>query len=148
MTTIATDGISMAGDTLMSASGHVFGQVLKVHRAPDDRIYGCCGSSADCQKFERWMRSGQDYPKQHESFAALILNRDGTIDWIDEDGELVRVVAPAAIGSGHHYAIGAMGAGASPEQALAIAMRFDRNTGGEITVEHIAVTKLTAMAHA
>lgn len=39
-----------------------------------------------------------------------------------------------AIGSGAPYAIGAMAMGATPEQAVALASRFDPATGGEIEV--------------
>lgn len=39
-----------------------------------------------------------------------------------------------AIGSGAPYAIGAMAMGASPEEAVALASRFDPATGGEIEV--------------
>lgn len=37
-----------------------------------------------------------------------------------------------AIGSGAPYAIGAMAMGASPQEAVALASRFDPATGGEI----------------
>lgn len=39
-----------------------------------------------------------------------------------------------AIGSGMHFAMGAMSAGASAEEAVKVAMKFDRCTGGKIRV--------------
>lgn len=39
-----------------------------------------------------------------------------------------------AIGSGGPYAMGAMAMGATPEEAVAIASRFDPGTGGEVEV--------------
>lgn len=39
-----------------------------------------------------------------------------------------------AVGSGGPYALGAMAMGASPEEAVAIAARFDPGTGGEVEV--------------
>ncbi len=136
MTTIATDGKSMAGDTQQS-NGHIFGFAVKVFRAPDGRIFGAAGPSADCRKFERWMMAGGDEPKVSDKFAGIILNLDGTVDWIDEDWELIRIMTPCALGSGEYYATGAMEAGATPEQAVAISMKRDTGTGGEITVLHL-----------
>lgn len=44
-----------------------------------------------------------------------------------------------AVGSGGPYALGAMAMGASPEEAVAIAARFDPNTGGEVEVLKLKV---------
>lgn len=44
-----------------------------------------------------------------------------------------------AVGSGAPYALGAMAMGASPEEAVAIAARFDPNTGGEVEVLKLKV---------
>lgn len=44
------------------------------------------------------------------------------------------VKAPFAIGSGFKYAMGAMLAGATAAQAVEIAARLDKNTGGEVQV--------------
>lgn len=126
----------MAADTQQS-NGHIFGYGDKLRRLPDGRIFGTAGPVGDGIKFERWMAHGGEFPKVSDNFAALILNPDGTTDWIDEDGELVRIMTPCALGSGEYYAIGAMEAGATPFQAVAIAAKRDTGTGGKITELHL-----------
>jgi ATP-dependent protease HslVU (ClpYQ) peptidase subunit len=136
VTTIATDGKIMAGDTLTTAGGYVVRHAVKVHRATDGRIFGCCGPSVDALKFKAWMTDpAAETPKLGDDFTALILNVDGTVDWIDCALIPVKSLAPAAIGSGCELAIGAMLAGANPAQAVGIAGQRDTGTGGEITIE-------------
>lgn len=47
-----------------------------------------------------------------------------------------------AIGSGGPYAMGAMAMGATPEEAVAIAARFDPNTGGAVEVMQLRVANV------
>lgn len=137
MTTIATDGKSMAGDTLTSAGGCVTRFAPKVFRTADGRIFGCCGDSTESIKFGTWMIQGGDQPSLGDNFEALVLNSDGTVDWWDNKFTPVRSMAPAAVGSGYQFATGAMLAGKSPKEAVEIAAIRDLYTGGEITVEHL-----------
>jgi len=44
-----------------------------------------------------------------------------------------------AIGSGGPYAMGALAMGATPEEAVAIATRFDPSTGGEVEAMYLKV---------
>jgi hypothetical protein len=136
LTTIACDGKSMAADS-QTSNGQIYGYGQKVWRAPDGRIFGACGDTAQCIKFRRWMMEGGEFPKLNESLTALILNPDGTVDWIDEDGEMIRMMTPCSAGSGGDFATGAMEAGATPEEAVAIAAKRDTGTGGVITVLHL-----------
>jgi hypothetical protein len=139
MTTIATDGKSMAGDTLTTAGGYVVRHATKVFRTGDGRIFGCCGPSVDTLKFRAWMLDPViEQPKLGDDFTALILNQDGSVDWIDCALVPVKSIAPAAIGSGCELAIGAMLAGATPAAAVGIAGQRDTATGGDITVEALA----------
>lgn len=139
MTTIATDGETMAGDTLTTAGSYIVRTATKVLRAKDGRIFGCCGPVVDAVKFQTWMAEpALEQPKIGDDFSALILNPDGTVDWIDKDLVPVRYITPMSIGSGCELAIGAMLAGASPAQAVGIAGQRDTCTGSEITIEAIA----------
>lgn len=138
MTTIATDGKSMAGDSLTSGSNTILRFAPKVLKAPDGRIFGCCGLVTDCLKFQAWMLNGGDQPELTDDFDALILNTDGTVDWIDKNYTPVRYMVPHAIGSGSEYALGAMFMGADPAKAVEIAMIRDLSTGGDITSEALA----------
>ena len=135
MTTIATDGKSMAGDSLSSANGMVKAWRRKIHRAPDGRIFGCCGLSTEALKFTRYMLDGGERPILSDDFAALVLNIDGTVHWLDKELEPLNQNLPAAIGSGCELAQGAMLAGKTPREAVEIACIVDRNSGGDIHAE-------------
>ena len=135
MTTVATDGRTMAGDSLTNAGGIVTRLAPKVHRLPDGRIFGCSGVTVDCLKFEAYLRDGGEQPKVGDEWSALVLNTDGTVDYYDEGFIPVRYLLPAAIGSGREIALGAMYAGATPTQAVEIAAKVDTCTGGPITSE-------------
>lgn len=52
-----------------------------------------------------------------------------------------------AIGSGGAYAMGAMALGATPMEAVAIAARFDPNTGGTIEVMQLEVAHVSKPSH-
>lgn len=132
MTTIATDGHSMAGDGLLTAGDERVGYTVKVHRTPDGRIFGAAGPSAECALFERWMLGGER-PELSEKFCALVLTPEGQCFYLCDKLEPVKLIVPQAIGSGGAYAIGAMLAGASPEEAVRIAMQRDTGTGGDVT---------------
>lgn len=49
-----------------------------------------------------------------------------------------------AIGSGGPYAIGAMAMGATPEEAVALASRFDPATGGKIETHQIKAANVSS----
>lgn len=56
MTTIATDGISMASDGLVTAEGFITQtDFRKVVKLIDGRIVGGCGSAFDLENFIRWL---------------------------------------------------------------------------------------------
>lgn len=130
----------MAGDTLATGGGERVGWHEKVRRAKDGRIYGCSGDAADSIWFGRWIDG--EWPKGEkpdlaEKFEALILSPNGTVEWIGKALEPLPYFAPMTIGSGAGLALGAMLAGKSPEEAVAIAIERDINSGGNITVIRI-----------
>lgn len=134
MTVIATDGRTMAGDSMTSASGQIMRFQQKVHRLKDGRVAGACGLTTDCQQLIRWLDEGGDKPTLGEEVAALVLNVDGTVDWIDNKFEIVRNgLLPAAIGSGGDLAIGMMLAGKSPKDAVELVCTRQIDCGGPIT---------------
>lgn len=139
MTTIATDGRSMAADGLVRDHCDVIVNTAykKVHRLGDGRIVGGAGSSFDIASWVAWVVAGKhgDCPIQDDRFGALILNTDGTVFWVDHKGREVLTPTPCSVGSGHEIAIGALDAGATPGEAVAIACRRDIHSGGEIMEE-------------
>lgn len=140
MTTIATDGQSMAADGQVSDHcGTIVDHARpKVHRLADGRIAGAAGSSFDAVSWIEWLDSGKNgnCPIQDESFTGLILSTSGVL-WVDHKGREIATPAPIAIGSGQDVAIGAMMHGATPGEAVNIACKRDPNSGGRIKVEYL-----------
>jgi ATP-dependent protease HslVU (ClpYQ) peptidase subunit len=134
MTTIATDGKSMAADGRTTAGNTVVDATTrKLHRLADGRIVGMCGNSQDGPAFLEWLRSGGDKPKLGENFGALVLTPRGRIEKYEDSCIAIPRKPPQATGSGMDFALGALDAGATPDQAVRIAAKRDIYTGGKIT---------------
>lgn len=138
MTTIATDGRSMAADGLCTGGGIVHGfNAQKVHRIKDGRLIGVSGSAFDIGAFVSWLEDGGDKPKLSENFEAIALAPDGSCVCWNEHCQTVPQELPAITGSGGEIALGAMLSGKSPAEAVAIAAKRDTRSGGTITVLHL-----------
>lgn len=137
MTTIATDGKSMAGDGQSSTNGTICSLTsVKVQRMTDGGLYGACGCAGWGDRLFEWLNGPRegDPPKGEDGDGFIYLKPDGTLWQGGNDGLAVQIEAPFAMGSGMDLAIGAMDAGAAPERAVQIASARDRSTGGKITV--------------
>ncbi len=133
MTTIATDGHTMAGDSY--CGGDCFHtEIRKVFRAKDGAILGSAGQAFDYTGFLAWYEDGGEL-NVTDGFEGLILKPDGRVFCVDSKGRQFEHQVPAAVGSGAAVAYGAMDAGASPAKAIAIASKRNAFTGGSITVE-------------
>ena len=99
-----------------------------------DGVYvGIAGNPGYAKKFIDWYRGDQkEYPQLGEQFAALVLYPDGFCEYWDDIGVGQPCGVPAAIGSGGEMAMGALMAGATPEEAIKVAIKLDEKTGGEI----------------
>lgn len=138
MTTIATDGKSMAGDGRVCSGSTVFGSnAEKVVRIADGRIVGIAGNARCAEPFVKWLAEGGDIPDLEEDFEAIVLHLDGSCRSYDNKGRSIPEELPTATGSGREFALAAMDLGASPEQAVVIACSRDIMTGGTITVIHL-----------
>jgi ATP-dependent protease HslVU (ClpYQ) peptidase subunit len=147
MTTIATDGRSMAGDGLATLNHAIVSQNhVKVVRLSDGSLFGATGDTGQIKRVAAWLEDGADpgaYPHDLKEAVVLVLRPDGKIYTLDElsAGYLDPIEAPAAIGAGERYAMGAMDAGASPEEAIRITSRRDPYTNDRVTVLHLFTTK-------
>ncbi|KKC27327.1 hypothetical protein [Sphingomonas sp. SRS2] len=134
MTTIATDGATLAGDGLLcmgEGKVRISLNYTKVHRAGES-VFGFAGDPSACERFRAWMNGNRDEAfRTSANFAAIILE-NGAVFVVEGDGYFSAVEAPFAIGSGASFAMGAMAAGADAETAVKIASRFDTITGGSI----------------
>jgi len=137
----------MAADTLVTCQGQLLAKRPKVHRLKDGRIVGASGPSTCCQKLVRWLEEGGEQPSLSDDVAAIILNPDGTIDWIDCKFELMKgCIVPYALGCGDDIALGAMLAGATPEEAVKITASRRLDIGDEATVISLPETAVRAVA--
>lgn len=139
MSTIAIDStglVAFDSQTTDSSSGFAFNSdQLKVREFHDFGLVGVVGNAGMVERVCGWLRSGaheRDIPSGE--FLAIWLDYSSTIRLYDSDnkGLFVSPPAPYAIGSGGKYAMGAMAAGLSAFEAVAIAKRFDLYTGGDI----------------
>lgn len=143
MTCIATDGKTMAADG-RSAEGDtiVNDEAVKMVRRSDGAIIGCAGETPICELVRQWFRSGGDPknipdvkaadPEDPSGFSALILWPSGEVQYLDWNFTPTPRALPAAIGSGADIAIGAMKAGKSPRQAIALVAQSSTTVGGKI----------------
>lgn len=139
MTTIAfKDGV-MASDSQESEDDFKWPcWSQKLYRVRN-LVVGGCGDSSVILHFLAWLDNG----KQPEAAPQLRKGQEfGALVWdgkdlalVDEGFIAIPVDCPCfAIGSGRDFAMGAMMAGASAEDAVRIAMQLDRNSGGDVQI--------------
>lgn len=135
MTTIATDGVSMAADGRQKVCDIVSSdEATKLVRLDDGSIMGFAGSIEDIDRAAAWLNGGNKPKPRLTECQLLVLRPDGSVQQSNEGEDLVSVTRSFAIGSGMMLAIGALDAHATPEQAVGIAAGRDPATGGTITV--------------
>lgn len=152
MTTIAVkDGI-MVGDGRCSLGSTVIkDDMVKVFWI-NNHLMGGAGRARSISTFAQWLQKHTDYTivnqevgdlvdlippvlQDDEEFTALVLTPDRQVLMYDGNVALnLGQDVTASIGSGSVFAIAAMDAGASAEDAVKIAMKRDVYSGGEITV--------------
>lgn len=137
MTTVATDGFSIAADGRTSAGSRIVDDnSKKLHRLPDGSIVGQSGRCSHAQdaiaELTDAIREDRRPRPMRGDYTLLRLYPEGRI--ITYDSELVELEtpAPAAAGSGTAYALGALHHGASPIEAVRIAKRLDSASGGRV----------------
>jgi len=137
LTTIATDGVTIACDGL-AASTIVSNTSRKKVFMHDGEYYGIAGAADFISAFLHYLKGDlQDITFPEGEFQILILNKKGKAFLIDgKNGLRYTVKTPFAIGSGAELALGAMAAGASPEKAVRIAKKYNLGTGGVVRSYH------------
>lgn len=133
MTTIATDGFSIAADGMTQHRSTVIStSSRKLHRLPDRSAVGGAGDVGRIKAAISALSEGRPLPTGE--YSLLRLEASGRVLIYDgaSPDQPVDVPAPAAIGSGMDLALGALEVGASPREAIAIAKRRDPHTGGTI----------------
>ena len=101
-------------------------------------IIGLAGQVGMLDEVVAWLNNGgkrEEYPKLPENgvIHGIIACLDGRVASLSADGILQWMETDfMAAGSGNEIALGAMAMGATAEQAVEIAARFDVYTGGKI----------------
>jgi hypothetical protein len=137
MTTIAYRAGVIAADTLTTSGKDVVGYAVKVG-GRNGVLWAASGDAAWGKRFRDWMAGGMpgDCPAPpNEMTGGFAVLPDDSVVCFHANGCERRTGLPFwADGSGADYALGAMQAGADARGAVEAALRWDRNSGGEITV--------------
>ncbi len=117
MTIIAANKDMLCGDSQMSVDT-LSTKGKKVYEVNGDFI-GMSGDVSDQPQFLEWYKHKGEKPVLDDGFSALVLTKKGKLMQYED----VLIPLPVnekfhAIGSGAHFALGAMSAGATPEQAV------------------------------
>ena len=148
MTTIAyRDGV-MAADT-MSNDGtlRVSMNSQKIYRVfTRFSIVACAGYVAEAEAFIEWLERGVpdgDKLKVSENFDAIevaclnAINPGAVWHWDDHLTPYKLDAEFYALGNGGHFAMGAMAAGCTAEEAVRLAIKHTIHSGGDIQIERI-----------
>lgn len=139
MTTICTDGQTIAADTLITGHGLKHGTFSKLARANDGSVIGIAGSPFDLYSFVEWYDGDRTNEwSAPEDTEILMLSPGGLIQCFNHLGRSFICTAPQAIGSGAPVAYGALATGASPKQAVEAASKYDVRTGGGVESMSVA----------
>jgi ATP-dependent protease HslVU (ClpYQ) peptidase subunit len=135
VTTVATDGVTLAADGRTTAGNEIVSDTMnKLHRLPDGSVVaeaGACTTALLAIEELSYSIQEERHPKNLKGdFTLLRLYADGRCEvyW----NELVGIVVPTpyAIGSGGEFARGAMAMGASATEAVRVATKLDSKSGG------------------
>lgn len=149
MTTIATDGKTIAADGLRTFGGEICGTAHKKIRVSDGCIFTFSGPTPLFEPAVKWQVNGADPRAVPESkgednwWSILVLENDGCggltmTRYSSLTPYPERFDPPFTMGAGAEFALGAMAHGASPEEAVRLTAKHFNHTGGEIQVINIA----------
>jgi len=141
VTTIAACGHFIAADGLLTNNGSRHVLDAKKIKVQGGVIYALGGTTCFFEPLIKWHQDGADplnLPKGHDlDWTLLTITRDGLFFYTNRSAYPERHDFPWTMGTGNEYAMGAMKAGASAEEAVRIACEIDIHSGGEIQVVNI-----------
>ena len=154
---VAADGSSWMADVLAQTDAR------KVVRSVDGALGGSAGNTSETAIFRRWFATTSSLdersalrPKDDplvlddkSGFAAIWLEPDGEVWQMDYDGRPYSIGREAqALGVAWRFALGAMCAGLSAEQAVRLCIERHGGVGGEVFVERLAPIEESAAGEA
>lgn len=132
MTVIAWDGETLAADSQLNYGTNRL-TCEKLFRLSDGGMVGMAGTAAKCIRLLRYIRGEGPAPKRLMSTEAIRVHPDGTVDLYPSTAVPERITSKlVVIGCGGNIALGAMAAGKTAAEAVAIAIEHDSNCGGPV----------------
>jgi ATP-dependent protease HslVU (ClpYQ) peptidase subunit len=134
MTTLAYKQGVLAGDTLVTyGDAKLPGHERKVHKLRNGCLFGAAGIAAQIDILKEAVQKGQfDNPPMLKEVDALLVHPSGQCETY-ERGRWCQTNAPyAALGSGHDFAMAVMAFGGSAKDAVRIAIKLDKGSGGKV----------------
>lgn len=143
MTTIATDGVTIAADGLACTGSERCGMQTRKLRVEHGRIYAIAGDIAMFDALVEWHNRGADPSHEFKgrkdpNWSLMVIDGSGLTRFTDNCMYPDPFEYPQAFGSGADYAVAALRMGNTPKRAVEIAAELDVYTGGEIQVINIA----------
>lgn len=126
MTTIIATRDGIYADTLC---GYTVPFKVRKYAKIGNSIFAGAGDLDDLTKFFDWRRDGGEPPSIEDGIDVLEVCDEGIFIWGKKFVRLHVNEEYYAVGSGAHYAMGALAAGCTPKQALSIAASLDSGTG-------------------
>jgi hypothetical protein len=148
MTTIAyRDGVMVATTGVWTAIYR--GQRNKIMRVGGSgtgagALMATCGDSDMAFSFHKWLEDGENQnalPRipEKSDFAAIVVYPNGSVVCFTERFLPQPIIAEFhAMGSGDQLALGAMAMGASAEEAVRVACKFDPWSREPLQIEHLS----------
>lgn len=142
MTTIAASRTQIAGDRQATHSGgmkfKIKTKILTFHSSiyPVPFHVGLCGNLENFPEICNYFQYPEEYkkPPKITGTEGVVLTEKGELFMFFKPGMWMKLDQPFyAVGSGMHFAMGAMEQGASPYEAVKAASKLDPNTGMGVT---------------
>jgi hypothetical protein len=141
MTVVATDGKTIAADSLTTFGYERSGQPAQKIVCKGGKIYAYAGVTCLFPVLIDWHLKGADpgsMPKMgDEEWSMLVIDRDG-MNLYSSAPYPLKVAAPFAIGNAANFALGALALGVSSKAAVEVAIKLSTVCGGEIQVIDIS----------
>lgn len=140
MTTIVyRDGILASDRRAYAGDKKPIGTKTKIHRLEDGTLWGVSSGNVGADALlGRWLKGGCEVVESSdlkpENFELIVIRPNGGIFYANGNLDLTGPLTAEylAIGSGDHFAMGALAMGASAEVAVQIASNLDIWSGGGV----------------
>lgn len=150
MTTIAYDGNFIAADGLRTWGDQITGRSHKKLIVRNQIVYAFTGFAPLFGPMVEWHAAKSADPStlpalnnpDDEGWTLIVIDKNGCGTYTAKVPYIERFDPPIAFGAGKDYAIGAMWAGATAEQAVRLVAENTNHTGGDIQVVSVASLQL------